>query len=110
MRRILPALLSLLLSLPGAGWADIGSNSIDSSSHPAPAEGGPTGLSATMPVADQIIVRKSQRRLYLMRRGEVLRSYRVALGLIPAGAKERAGAIHFFPTRSTAAWRIAAGR
>jgi murein L,D-transpeptidase YafK len=91
MRRILPALLSLLLSLPGAGWADIGSNSIDGSSHPAPAEGGPTELSATMPVADQIIVRKSQRRLYLMRRGEVLRSYRVALGLIPAGAKERAG-------------------
>ena len=36
-------------------------------------------------------MRKSERRLYLMRRGEVLRSYRVALGLIPEGPKERAG-------------------
>ncbi len=44
-----------------------------------------------MPVADHIVVRKSERRLYLMRRGEVLRSYRVALGLQPDGPKERAG-------------------
>ena len=44
-----------------------------------------------MPVADQVIVRKSERRLYLMRHGEVLRSYRVALGLNPDGPKERAG-------------------
>ena len=44
-----------------------------------------------MPIADRIVVRKSERRLYLMRHGEVLRSYRVALGLQPAGPKERAG-------------------
>jgi len=48
-------------------------------------------MSATMPVADQVLVRKSERRLYLMRHGEVLRSYRVALGLMPQGPKERAG-------------------
>jgi murein L,D-transpeptidase YafK len=44
-----------------------------------------------MPVADHIIVKKAERRLYLMRHGEVLRSYRVALGLMPEGPKERSG-------------------
>jgi murein L,D-transpeptidase YafK len=48
-------------------------------------------VSATVPIADQVLVRKSERRLYLLRHGEVLRSYRVALGLIPDGPKERAG-------------------
>jgi murein L,D-transpeptidase YafK len=48
-------------------------------------------VSATVPVADQVLVRKSERRLYLLRHGEVLRSYRIALGLIPDGPKQRAG-------------------
>ena len=43
------------------------------------------------PVADLIMVRKSERRMYLMRGGDVLRSFRVALGLMPDGAKQRAG-------------------
>jgi lipoprotein-anchoring transpeptidase ErfK/SrfK len=51
----------------------------------------PTNVSATVPIADEVVVRKSERRLYLMRHGEVLRSYRVALGLQPAGPKSRAG-------------------
>jgi murein L,D-transpeptidase YafK len=94
MRRILPATLSLLLSVASTAWSDTGSNSIDDSSHAAstPAAGlSATGLSAAMPIADQIVVRKSQRRLFLMRHGEVLRSYRVALGLMPQGPKEQAG-------------------
>ncbi|MFI4894853.1 MAG: murein L,D-transpeptidase family protein [Steroidobacterales bacterium] len=94
MRRILPALLSLL-SVPGLAWPDIASNSIDDSVRPAlPAPGalGDNGvLSAIVPLADAIVVRKAERRLYLMRRGEVLRSYRVALGLAPEGPKQRAG-------------------
>jgi murein L,D-transpeptidase YafK len=49
------------------------------------------GLSAQLPVADEVVVRKSERRLYLLHRGEVIRSYRVSLGLQPQGAKERAG-------------------
>lgn len=108
----------MILALPGAAWCDIGSATIDDSSHaptanmpaietetiavskanlPATATPGVSGeaagggLSATVPVADRILVRKAERRLYLMRRGEVLRSYRVALGLQPAGPKERAG-------------------
>jgi murein L,D-transpeptidase YafK len=89
MRRILTALPSLLLGFLGAAWADTGSPAIDDSANSAAAV--PAGFSATMPVADQIIVRKSERRLYLMHRGEVLRSYRVALGLMPQGPKERAG-------------------
>jgi murein L,D-transpeptidase YafK len=44
-----------------------------------------------LPVADRVLVRKSERRLYLMRGDDVLRAYRVALGLNPAGAKERSG-------------------
>jgi murein L,D-transpeptidase YafK len=51
----------------------------------------PAVLSAQLPVADEVVVRKSERRLYLLRRGEVIRSYRVALGLMPEGPKERAG-------------------
>ena len=89
MRRILPATLSLLLCVASAAWSDTGSNSIDDSSRAAATPA--AGLSAAMPIADQIIVRKSQRRLFLMRRGEVLRSYRVALGLMPEGPKEQAG-------------------
>jgi murein L,D-transpeptidase YafK len=51
----------------------------------------PPMLSAQLPVADEVLVRKSERRLYLLRHGEVIRSYRVALGLVPQGPKERAG-------------------
>jgi murein L,D-transpeptidase YafK len=45
----------------------------------------------SVPVADKIVVHKNERRLYLMRHGEVLRSYHIALGLMPEGRKERAG-------------------
>ena len=44
-----------------------------------------------LPVADRVLVRKSERRLYLMRGNDVLRAYKVSLGLNPSGAKERAG-------------------
>lgn len=97
MRRIPLKFLSLLL-LPGAAWCDTASNSIDDSARPTTVavantaiESSSIGLTATLPVADLIVVRKSERRLYLMQRGEVLRSYRVALGLQPEGPKERAG-------------------
>jgi len=41
--------------------------------------------------ADSIVVRKAERRLYLMRNGAVLRSFKVALGLRPEGHKEYEG-------------------
>jgi murein L,D-transpeptidase YafK len=46
-----------------------------------------SGTEAGLPVADSVVVRKSERRLYLMRNGTVLRSYKVALGLRPEGHK-----------------------
>jgi len=46
-----------------------------------------SGVEAGLPVADNVVVRKSERRLYLMRNGTVLRSYKVALGLRPEGHK-----------------------
>jgi murein L,D-transpeptidase YafK len=61
-----------------------------------------TGIAATPVVAaapstaaivpaDRVLVVKSERRLYLMRDGKVLESFRVALGRHPSGSKERQG-------------------
>jgi murein L,D-transpeptidase YafK len=41
--------------------------------------------------ADRVVVRKAERKLYLMKGKEVLRSFRVALGLSPDGPKLREG-------------------
>ena len=56
-----------------------------------PSELGPASSTDLTPVADRLVVHKAEHRLYLMRDGEVLRSYRVALGLNPTGQKERSG-------------------
>jgi len=48
-------------------------------------------LAGRLPQADLIVVHKGERRLYLMQHGQVLRSYHIALGLMPEGPKERAG-------------------
>ncbi len=50
-----------------------------------------SGAGDTLPTASRVLVRKSERRMYLLRGDEVLRSYRVALGLNPVGHKEREG-------------------
>ena len=42
---------------------------------------------APQAAADRVIVTKTERRLYLLRDGEILRSYRVALGRVPKGTK-----------------------
>ena len=41
--------------------------------------------------ADAVLVIKSEKRLYLMKKGEVLASYRAAFGAEPKGHKERQG-------------------
>ncbi len=46
---------------------------------------------AALEMADRIVVRKAERRLYLMNGERVLRSFRVALGLTPTGHKQREG-------------------
>jgi murein L,D-transpeptidase YafK len=44
-----------------------------------------------LPMADRVVVRKSARKLFLYRHGEVVREYEVRLGLRPEGAKEFEG-------------------
>ncbi|MES1196323.1 MAG: L,D-transpeptidase family protein, partial [Steroidobacter sp.] len=44
-----------------------------------------------LPMADRLLVRKAERRLYLLRQGRVLRSYAIHLGLQPQGRKEFEG-------------------
>jgi murein L,D-transpeptidase YafK len=44
-----------------------------------------------LPDVDHIVVRKSERRLYLMDGYRIVRAYKVALGLDPVGPKERDG-------------------
>lgn len=41
--------------------------------------------------ADSVLVVKSQRKLYLLKAGRVLREFSVALGLMPTGHKQREG-------------------
>jgi len=41
--------------------------------------------------ADLVLVKKSERRLYLLQNGKVYRDYRVALGKNPLGNKQRQG-------------------
>src|SRR5437868_60651 len=44
-----------------------------------------------LPMADRVIVRKAARTLQLLRNGDVLRTYKVALGLRPEGHKQFEG-------------------
>lgn len=46
---------------------------------------------AALVKADRVLVLKAKRKLYLLRDGQVLRHYRVALGRTPRGAKAREG-------------------
>ncbi len=41
--------------------------------------------------ADQIVIVKSTRTMTLMNHGEVLKTYKVALGTVPVGGKQRTG-------------------
>ena len=59
---------------------------------PGYAQGQPSGITDFgLPAVDNILVRKRERRMYLMRQGEILRSYRISLGLSPAGHKLQEG-------------------
>ncbi len=49
------------------------------------------GLTPQHEKVDYLLVIKSERKLYLYKEGEVLRSFDIALGLIPEGPKRREG-------------------
>jgi murein L,D-transpeptidase YafK len=54
---------------------------------PAQAPAAPDWENLGTPKADRILVFKSQRKLELLRKGEVIRSYHIALGRNPVGPK-----------------------
>ena len=79
--------LAAALALAGAAMAAHG----DSLTIPEPAVEQVALTSDTLPAVDRILVKKTERRMYLMHGGNVVRSYHVALGLSPTGQKEREG-------------------
>jgi murein L,D-transpeptidase YafK len=85
-------------SFAAAGWsvadnmpAPLPSVGTASGDAVAPDAGARMGGTAELPSADRAVVRKSERRMYLMMGDNIVRSYRIALGLQPAGSKERSG-------------------
>jgi len=112
-RRALIAGVALLLIGSSAAYSEIGVGDAGQAGGDTPARSAAAGgalrfeQSTPVPVADRVVVHKAERRLYLLRHGEVLRSYRVALGLMPEGAKARAGDFrtpegHYLLTRRNA--------
>jgi murein L,D-transpeptidase YafK len=43
------------------------------------------------PVADLVIVEKANRQLFLLKEGEILRTFKIALGMAPVGHKQAEG-------------------
>jgi len=50
-----------------------------------------SGVESALPLADRVVVLKSERKFQLLHKGAVLRTYKVALGLRPEGHKEFEG-------------------
>lgn len=78
---ILAGLAAALFALPGAADGVPGTQRV-AVVQPA---------AESLPMADRVLVLKGERRLQLLRHGQVLREYRIALGLNPVGHKERSG-------------------
>lgn len=43
------------------------------------------------PVADKVVIEKAARKLHLLQNGEVLKTFDIALGIVPVGDKQREG-------------------
>jgi hypothetical protein len=43
------------------------------------------------PVADLVLIEKGDRQLHLLRDGEIFKTFRIALGIVPVGDKEKEG-------------------
>jgi murein L,D-transpeptidase YafK len=83
--------LALALAPPGAAASGNAIQTVSQSGLQGVDNGGSGAQTLQLPVADRVVVLKSERRLLLMKGNEVLRSYRVSLGLMPTGPKERNG-------------------
>ena len=51
----------------------------------------PTLLAEKLPKADKVLVKKSERKLYLMKNNSIIKSYDIGLGKNQVGAKQREG-------------------
>lgn len=51
----------------------------------------PALLAEKLPKADKVLVKKSERKLYLMKNNSIVKSYDIGLGKNPVGAKQREG-------------------
>ena len=70
--------MAAVLAWPGSGRADILIRD-------------PAMLAPATPLADEVLVIKSERRLLLLREGQILREFEIMLGLQPEGHKQREG-------------------
>jgi murein L,D-transpeptidase YafK len=106
MRRIAPLTALLCLSLAGMGTLlpgralafDLWFAKPSQESRPTATQraaytrpGGSGAATQGGRIVDRIVVKKGERRMYLMRNGQPLRSYKVALGYSPVGHKRRQG-------------------
>jgi murein L,D-transpeptidase YafK len=81
--------IAVALLAASAACAD---SAVTSAIVPIGAEGGTRPAEPVpLPMADRAVMHKSERRLYLMKNGAVLRSFRAELGLSPVGTKQRSG-------------------
>jgi L,D-transpeptidase catalytic domain len=91
----LAVLTVCMLCAPGARGSDLLPQKTDrvslSTAPPLTRLPSATASDALLPLADHLVLRKAERRLYLMHGESVLRTYHVALGLNPMGQKERSG-------------------
>ena len=83
MRRLLPTSPAPRAAL--AGWLLALALVVPAASHAH------ASINAEFRPADDVVVVKSERRLYLVRDGRPFRTYRVALGLNPVGPKRQEG-------------------
>ncbi len=52
----------------------------------------PSSMQANeFPVADKVIIEKAARKLHLLQSGEIFRTFKIALGMVPVGDKQREG-------------------
>lgn len=43
------------------------------------------------PIADKVVIEKAARQLHLLQRGEIFRTFKIALGIVPVGDKKKEG-------------------
>lgn len=105
-RTLVPLLAILSLSLPTLAFDLPGGSGDSGPKEPPRTQAQPIPRPTGDGAVDRILVKKGERRLYLMRGDEPFRSYRIALGYQPAGHKQRQGdgrtpeGIYFIDRRS----------